>query len=211
MAKKLSVKKEEAQQRSKNQGRDESSNISKEQEEVVKKILQINMADSGESDPISKFELWKTFSDKGEQLKVRMWSTGTWMITAMGAILAILIKNGTIAFQTKWPPVAVTNSTTLLFLSGIGILFSRYSLLIIHEFWSSIKHNRMRADYLKGGCIEPPEVAHRSSSEKRLFTIINGLYKIFVIIFVLGIVSAAVDPILTILKPLALNILKPTS
>lgn len=109
--------------------------------QIVDKVLQLDGA--------SKFALWQYYQDRADQIKERLWSTGTWLIAVGTAILAIPFTTDLLDITNDALPLQMVMPVPVLFVALFGSLVSVYSIAVVRDYSKHIQSNWRRADYIK--------------------------------------------------------------
>lgn len=113
--------------------------------DVNKKIVDTVLGLSG-ADP---FTLWRYYQDRADQIKERLWVTGTWLIAVGAAILAVPFTTDLVSLENSLLPFQTEKPIPVVLIAVFGVLFAKYSLEVVKDFVTHIESNWRRADYLK--------------------------------------------------------------
>jgi hypothetical protein len=124
-----------------------------------------------------RFEIWKFHEDRGDKLRGRMWTIGTWRIAVLAAILALSFNKDFMEVRKEpfqlvipnWIPVTATlalsfnkdfmevrkepfqlvipNWIPVTVLAVFGLIFGVFSLFVIHDMKGHIQSNWTKAAY----------------------------------------------------------------
>jgi hypothetical protein len=133
-----------------------------QQKELVDSVVRIKHANfpsqssSDESDTL--YDLWKYYSTKADDLKDKLWTTGTWLIALIGGLLALLFNTEVVKFRNDFFQIVhVPSPCVAILISCIGVLISFYSsYVVIRDFQDHVIQNWWRAKYVLKRCAEKP-------------------------------------------------------
>ncbi len=95
------------------------------------------------------YDLWKYFQDRADQIKERLWTTATWLISVQAAFLTLLFSAEILQFTMDSPvqfSICLPIPAFFLCLFGVGI--SGYSLVVIDDAATHVTKNWVRANQL---------------------------------------------------------------
>jgi hypothetical protein len=93
-----------------------------------------------------KYKQWEYFSQHADDIKDRMWSTGTWLITLQTALLAYMVSQGFVVFDE--PTLKIVKPFLTRYASIIGVLLSIYSIIVMSDYIKHIHDNWNRSHEL---------------------------------------------------------------
>lgn len=99
----------------------------------------------GESD----YDLWKYYQNRADEIKTRLWTTGTWLIALMLALLALAFQVGVLSFQDEFPPLGVEQRWPGAIIAVLGIAIALHGFYAVKDQIDHIASNWFRADCLK--------------------------------------------------------------
>jgi hypothetical protein len=110
------------------------------QSEIVDQLVILNGG--------NKFEVYKYYEDRADNLKARLWSSGTWLLTIMGAMVAVPFTANYIEVAAGLIPINVVEGIPVIAFCIGGFLMCFYSWIVIHEFKRHIEGLWAGADHL---------------------------------------------------------------
>ena len=134
----------------------ESVTLIESEKKLVEDIVKLRAAPGSEGEV--QYDLWKYFSDRADQQKERLWSTGTWLVAGMGALLAVMLQSDILEFRGWLPPLRSTVEArpAAVVLSVVGLFLAIFSVIIVYQYVDHVRRNWLRAIYLRSACQEPP-------------------------------------------------------
>jgi hypothetical protein len=94
-----------------------------------------------------RFEIWKFHEDRGDKLRGRMWTIGTWRIAVLAAILALSFNKDFMEVRKEPFQLVIPNWIPVTVLAVFGLIFGVFSLFVIHDMKGHIQSNWTKAAY----------------------------------------------------------------
>ncbi len=101
------------------------------------------------------YDLWKYLQDRADQIKERLWTTATWLISVQAAFLTLLFSAEILQFTMDSPvqfSICLPIPAFFLCLFGVGI--SVYSLVVIDDAVG--QSGSFESATLRGGVVPEP-------------------------------------------------------
>jgi len=95
------------------------------------------------------YDLWKHFQARADMLRDRLWTTGTWLIALLGALLALANQAGIIIFVEPVPGVAVVKPWAALAISVMGVALCAHMYSVIADHVDHVVANWRHSDYAR--------------------------------------------------------------
>lgn len=130
--------------------------------DVQKKINQLRNLD------IRNFEVWQFFESRADEIKGRLWTTATWLITLKGALLAFILSERMVQIDSTGVGLKPKFPAVVTMLSGLGLAFTILTLAIVDDMVKHIRRNWQRASALKVTMMRCCEVAESISCPRCL-------------------------------------------
>ena len=99
--------------------------------------------------PRDRFELWKYFEDRADLLTERLWTTGTWLLGILTAILTLPFAAKFVEVAGGLFPLTVKAHLPLGVVAAFGCACSVYAVLAIADLKDHIESNWRRALYAR--------------------------------------------------------------
>jgi hypothetical protein len=96
-----------------------------------------------------KYEIWKYFEDRAERITERLWSTGTWLISLLAAIISLPFIAKFILVQPIGFPIKVINPIVVILISFFGISSCIFSYFTLVDMKEHIIRNLRRSNYVR--------------------------------------------------------------
>lgn len=110
--------------------------------DLVDKLLDLNN---------DRFEVWKYFEARADQLGERLWSTGTWLMSILVAMLSLPFVAKFIAVVDATFPIQVSSRIPVGLIAGFGIAFCFFSYAALKDLREHIESNWRRSAYALTG------------------------------------------------------------
>lgn len=101
--------------------------------------------------PPDRFELWKYYEDRADQLGERMWTIGLWLMTVVTATLALPFVAKFVVPNPTFPFLSIEHPVAVVLVAIFGALFCIYSYAAISELREHIESNWRKAGYVLDG------------------------------------------------------------
>jgi hypothetical protein len=148
----------------------------------IKHVNFPSQSSSDESDTL--YDLWKYYSTKADDLKDKLWTTGTWLIALIGGLLALLINTDVVKFRNGFIQIIeVDPACVAIVISCMGALIAFYSSHVIRDFRKHVVQNWWRAKYVLKRCAERP-AKDSFKAATVLQSIVLGLFGVHLYILV---------------------------
>ena len=94
------------------------------------------------------YDLWKHFEGRAHDLRGRLWTIGTWLITLLGALLALAHQADIIDFVVTFPGVVVLKPWPALAIAILGAILCGHMFYVIKDHVDHINTNFVGANHL---------------------------------------------------------------
>ncbi len=96
-----------------------------------------------------EYDLWKYFEDRADQIKERLWTTATWLISVQAAFLTVLFGAKILQFGAASPlQFSICLPIPAFLLCLFGVCISAYSRIVIIDAASHVTKNWRRANQI---------------------------------------------------------------
>ncbi len=133
-----------------------------------------------------KFEVWKYFEDRADRLIERLWSTGTWLMSILIALISLPFVAQFISYKGSWFPITVDHPFPVILIAIFGTVFCVYAYVALSDLREHIEGNWERSMYaLTEKWKEPSWKGRKRSGWNILMTfgVCGLLYFVFLLIF----------------------------
>jgi len=96
-----------------------------------------------------RYELWKYFEDRADQLGERLWSTGLWLMGIVAATLSLPFAARFVVVPGTESPAEITAPFPVALIAVFGIAFLLYSYFALRDLRDHIEGNWIRATYAR--------------------------------------------------------------
>jgi hypothetical protein len=140
------------------------------------------------------FELWRYFEDRADLLTARLWTTGSWLVGILVAVLSLPFAAHFVAVTGGAFPLKPLARLPLALIAIFGVAFSVFAFVAITDLREHIEQNWTRAMHIRR--IESKETGHRAYLQQRKKTGWQVLLGIIVLAFAgfLGLILVALLP-----------------
>jgi len=115
------------------------------EKELEKELMSSKkLVDSLTKFQVSRFELWKYFEARADQIGDRLWTIGVWLMTIIGATLALPFAAKFVTFP-EGGLVRVTAPLPVAFISGVGVVLVVYSYIALLDMQAHVSRNWERS------------------------------------------------------------------
>jgi hypothetical protein len=98
-----------------------------------------------------RFEVWKYFEDRANQLGDRMWSMGTWLMSLVAATLALPFVANFVEVPAGPSFLKINARLPVVVIAGFGVALCVYAFVAILDVRRHIERNWRRAGYARTG------------------------------------------------------------
>ncbi len=115
------------------------------------------------------YDLWKHFQRRADDVRGRLWTIGTWLVTLLGALLALAHQGGIIDFVGAFPGVVVVKPWPALMIAVLGGALCFHMFVVIHDHVKHITSNWDNSTHLlKGNDTASAEMKKNNDMASRL-------------------------------------------
>ncbi len=141
-----------------------------------------------------RFELWKYFEDRADLLTARLWTTGTWLVGILAAVLTLPFAARLIEVTGGIFPLKPLARLPLALIAIFGVALSVFAFVAVTDLREHIEQNWTRAMHIRR--IEREETGYLAYLQQRKKTGWHVLLGIIVLCFAsfLGLILVALLP-----------------
>ena len=141
-----------------------------------------------------QFALWKYFEDRADLLTARLWTTGTWLVGILVAVLTLPFAAHFVEATGGVFPLRPLARLPLALIGLFGVALSVFAFLAIADLREHIEQNWTRAMHIRR--IEEQEAGYQAYLRQRKKTGWHVLLGIIVLDFIgfLGLIFVSVLP-----------------
>jgi hypothetical protein len=123
----------------------------------------------------TRFEVWKYFEERANQLGDQLWAMGTWLMSLLAATLALPFVAKFVEFPTASFALQVTARLPVAVIALFGIAFSVYAFFAVLDVRRHVEDNWRRAGYARTNTWKPSSWPSRKRHAWNVLLGVGGL------------------------------------